>query len=514
MKGQSYHWADLAAENVIKNFKDNKLFTCAAGITPSGTVHIGNFREAITVDLVSRALRDKGKKVRFIYSWDDYDRLRKIPKNFPKQDLLKKYLGKPITDTPDPFDCHKSYAEHLEKEFEKELPKVGIAPEFLYQNKKYRKCEYADNIKYVLTQKEKIRTILDKHREEKLPEDWIPLSVYCEKCNTDETKIIDYDERYTITYSCKCGHENTIDFRKKGIVKLPWRLDWPMRWYHEKVNFEPGGKEHSTPGGSRDTSKEIFELLYAERKPPFYLMYDYIIIKGVGGKMSSSLGNVITLRDALNIYESKVLRWIFAGTRPNTEFSISFDLDVLKNYEDFDKLERIYYGNDKGKEKDAEKLKRIYELSCVGKPSKNIPQQIPFRHLTTLLQIHENNLNGVIKEHKIKDKERLICVKNWLEKYAPEDFKFKLVDKVTAKPKKEYKEAILELAGKLQKKRFDEQSLFNEFYIICNERGLDNKEFFKTAYNVLIDKDKGPKLANFILTIGQERVIKILKQLK
>ena len=110
---------------------------------------------------------------------------------------------------------------------------------FLYQNKKYRKCEYADNIKYVLTQKEKIRTILDKHREEKLPEDWIPLSVYCEKCNTDETKIIDYDERYTITYSCKCGHENTIDFRKKGIVKLPWRLDWPMRWYHEKVNFEP-----------------------------------------------------------------------------------------------------------------------------------------------------------------------------------------------------------------------------------------------------------------------------------
>src|SRR4030042_874456 len=91
-----YHWADLVAERIIKERGKKAKYVCAAGITPSGIVHIGNFREIITVDLVCRALKDKKKKVRFIYSWDDYDRLRKVPVNMPKQDVLQKFIGKPI----------------------------------------------------------------------------------------------------------------------------------------------------------------------------------------------------------------------------------------------------------------------------------------------------------------------------------------------------------------------------------------------------------------------------------
>jgi molybdate transport repressor ModE-like protein len=86
------HWADLNAEKVIREKGEKPLYTCASGITPSGTVHIGNFREIISVDLVVRALRDRGKQVRFIYSWDDYDVFRKVPKNMPQGELLAKYL--------------------------------------------------------------------------------------------------------------------------------------------------------------------------------------------------------------------------------------------------------------------------------------------------------------------------------------------------------------------------------------------------------------------------------------
>src|SRR3989338_8855709 len=152
MKGQSYHWADLAAENVIKNFKDNKLFTCAAGITPSGTVHIGNFREIITVDLVARALRNKGKKVRFIYSWDDYDRFRKVPGNVPKE--FEEYLGMPVSEVPDPWKCHKSYAEHFEKELDQSLHPTGIKPEFIRQNEMYKYCKYSKGLKTMLKNKD------------------------------------------------------------------------------------------------------------------------------------------------------------------------------------------------------------------------------------------------------------------------------------------------------------------------------------------------------------------------
>ena len=86
------HWADQQAERIIKQKGDLDLYTCASGITPSGTVHIGNFREIITVDLIVRALRDRGKNVRFIYSWDDYDVFRKVPGNMPKPEVLEKYL--------------------------------------------------------------------------------------------------------------------------------------------------------------------------------------------------------------------------------------------------------------------------------------------------------------------------------------------------------------------------------------------------------------------------------------
>ena len=83
------HWADRMADKIIQEKGDLDLYTCASGITPSGTVHLGNFREIITVDLVVRALRDRGKNVRFIYSWDDYDVFRKVPANMPDPEILE-----------------------------------------------------------------------------------------------------------------------------------------------------------------------------------------------------------------------------------------------------------------------------------------------------------------------------------------------------------------------------------------------------------------------------------------
>lgn len=77
------HWATKAAENLIRKYPRKKVYTLAAGISPSGTVHIGNFRDLITGEAVARELESKGKKARFIFSWDDYDRFRKVPKNIP-----------------------------------------------------------------------------------------------------------------------------------------------------------------------------------------------------------------------------------------------------------------------------------------------------------------------------------------------------------------------------------------------------------------------------------------------
>jgi lysyl-tRNA synthetase, class I len=523
------HWADQTARKIIAAHPDKKNLTCAAGITPSGVVHIGNFREIITVELISRAVKKAiegtDKSMRFIYSWDDYDVFRKIPKNMPKQDMLKKYLRQPIVDVPDPFGKEESYARHNQIAVEKEMPKLGIKPEYIYQSKMYRSCVYADGMKVALEHTKEIKEILDKYRKEPLPDDFSPVRLFCEKCNKDTITSIKYNGEYSVSYECECGFSNTFDLRKNGIAKLQWRVDWPMRWKHEEVDFEPGGKDHSSPGGSYDTGKQISSSVYAF-DAPLYIMYDFIRIKGGGGKISSSSGDVITIHEVLEIFEAEMTRWLFAGTRPGTEFAISFDVDVIKLYEDFDKCERIYYGTQSPKnDKEKAQQSRIYELSAID--SKDIPKKAPFqpsfRHLTTIVQICEHDIEAVAKFYEEKEgvkdatdlervKLRAACASNWLKKYAPEDMVFNINSKTPdVKISTEIKPAFAKLIELLGSNATEDEigpAVFN----FCKENDIPIKEFFQAAYQILINKERGPKLVPFIFSMGKEKAVRLLKE--
>src|SRR3989344_1631673 len=507
-------WADLAAERVIKEKGNKSKYTCASGITPSGIIHIGNFREIMTTELVKRALEKKKKKVRFIYSWDDYDRFRKVPDNVSKD--FEKYIGMSVSDTPDPFKCHKSYAEHFEKELEISIKDLVSDIEFIRQNENYKKSLYAEKIKEALIHRKKIAEILNKFREEPLDSKWIPLTVYCEKCKKDDTEVINYDEKYTVEYKCKCSFSDKIDFRKKGIVKLPWRVDWPMRWVFEQVDFEPGGKDHSTVGGSFDTAKHIVKELW-KRDAPTYQVYDFVTVKGQGGKMSKSIGNVVRITDLLEIYEPEIVRWFYASNRPNSEFAVSFDLDVIKVYEDFDKCERVFYNKEEIKERETEKQKRIYESSVI-KLSKTMQKQVPFRHLTVLVQVHEGNIENATSDYKsARVKKRAECAWNWIQNYAPDEMKFKIHENIPAdiekKLDKKQKESLNILQKSLEKKNHNEESLFTEFKSICEKIEIQPQEFFKGAYLAIIGKEKGPKLAGFIVAAGRKRIASLLAQI-
>src|SRR5262249_16008751 len=156
---------------------------------PSGMVHIGNFREVITVDFVVRALRDRGKEVRFIYSWDDYDAFRKVPANLPNQEMLKTHLRRPLAKVPSPYG-EGSYATHFEKVFENEITQLGGAPDFIYKHKNYEACRYADGIRTALENQAAIIAILDKYRTEPLPKDWSCASVFDPATGKDTTEVI------------------------------------------------------------------------------------------------------------------------------------------------------------------------------------------------------------------------------------------------------------------------------------------------------------------------------------
>lgn len=523
------HWADQQAAKIIKEKGDLPLYTCASGITPSGTVHIGNFREIITVDLIVRALKDRGKNVRFIYSWDDYDVFRKVPANMPHPEELEKYLRYPITMVPDTFGRDENYARHHEVDIEKELPRVGIYPEFLYQASRYRANRYTEGMKKALQNRQLIKECLNEYRDEqhkmKAEDVYWPISAFCCKCNKDTTEILDYDGEYGVTYKCtSCGHEEHGDLRTSKEFKLGWRVDWPMRWNEEKVVFEPGGKDHISPGGSYDTAKLVSKKIYGWDAPVTF-RYDFVNLKGIPGKMSSSKGKVISLVDALLVYQPEVLRYIFAGTRPNTEFAISFDLDVLKIYEDYDKTERIAWGIDKPKSEEFFlKEKRIYELSQIecGMP-KVMPYQIGLRQLTTLLCIYEGNVDAVIdslKDVKPEQREtlrrRCECAWFWVTECAPENFRFALTQGETKAtdltvPEYEMLKTVYTDVLPVMDSITEDKELAQKIYDVATNAGQDSKLLFHALYHALIGKDQGPRLASFFRIIGRQKLENILK---
>jgi lysyl-tRNA synthetase class 1 len=522
-KSRSTHWADITADKIIRERGPKDHYTCASGITPSGTVHIGNFREIISVELVARALSQKGEKVRFIYSWDEYDVFRKVPKNMPKQELLASYLRKPITLVPDVLGQEESYARKNEKDLEALLPLVGVEPEYLYQAERYRASRYASGIKTALEHRDVIREQLNAHRSNPLADDWWPLSVFCTSCDRDTTKILGWDGNWGVSYECECGHKETVDLQNTPAVKLPWRIDWPMRWKEEDVDFEPAGKDHHSEGGSFDTAKLTSKEVYGH-EPPVTFQYDFIRIKGGAGKISSSSGEVISLKDVLEVYQPEIIRFLFAGTRPNTEFAISFDLDVLKVYEDYDKCERTYFSKPETPKakKNWEKQARIYELSQVKDIPRAMPYQIQIRHLCNLLQIHSGNIDDVIDflgdiadDQLVKFRNRAECAWSWVKNHAPDDFRFSLREEGSDIPEisHEEKESLNALADLIEKTMgtMAEKEWGNLFYDLMKERGIESADFFPLVYKALIGKEKGPRLVSFIHTIGKDKAVSLLK---
>ncbi|MDR3275634.1 MAG: lysine--tRNA ligase [Treponema sp.] len=542
------HWADETAAKILWERGEKARYTCASGITPSGTVHIGNFREIISVDLVVRSLRDLGKEVRFIYSWDDYDVFRKVPLNMPRQEELAAYLRFPITMVPDPWERDESYARHHERDVETMLPLVGIEPEYLYQAQKYRASTYALGIRKALENREALKGILDTFRDEehKIQGEWWPVSVFCGACNRDETEIDGWDGEWGLGYHCTaCGHRETTDLRNAPGVKLGWRVDWPMRWAYEKVDFEPAGKDHHSQGGSFDTARQVSREVYGWEAPVSF-RYDFIGIKGSAGRMSSSAGKVVTLEDLLRVYTPELVRYLFAGTRPNTEFTISFDLDVIKLYEDYDRTERIAWGAEAAKDEAAyRRERRIYELSQAATDEAGrtrlpqvMPFQVPFRHLCNLIQIQDGDIDktlagisagagleagaglgpsaGASAEQIPALRARAERAKYWAGECAPGEFRFRLrpaaglpAAGLPAAEAAGVRALRDQVAARIEDFP-DDKSCAEAIYQAAADSGLEAKALFRAAYQALIGKDQGPRLANFLRTIGRERLLGIL----
>lgn len=333
------HWANQTADELMVNYTEGDVIVCASGISPSGHVHIGNFREVITTHFVVEALKTRGAKTRFIFSWDDYDRFRKVPAGIPES--YSEYIGMPYSQVPDPYGCHASYAAHFENEFEEALEAFDIHPEFIYQSEMYQSGVYTDSVREALVNRSQIYDIItsfktqDWDAEER--ERFYPVNVYCRSCGKDTMTDVHYDiDEDVLEYQCACGHHEFAELDGFNRVKLTWKVDWPMRWGHENVVFEPGGRDHSAENGSYRVSSEISRKVFG-RPAPHYIPYEFIGLKGNSAKMSSSSGHLITPAELLKVYPREIVLFMFAKYHHTDAFDIGLDDDVNRLYTEYER---------------------------------------------------------------------------------------------------------------------------------------------------------------------------------
>jgi len=507
------HWADVVAEKLLKKQKKHVL---ATGITPSGPIHIGNMREILTTDAVFRSLLEKKCDVEFIYIADDYDPLRKVYPYLSKS--YEKYVGIPISEIPCPCGKHKSYAEHYLFSFLNSLEEIGVKPKVYRASEMYKNGEYNTAIQTALENTDKIKKIIEKISKRQLPKNWIPFNIQCSNCkkiSTAQPVLYNYP---TIEYKCSCGHEGEADIRKGGIGKLPWRVDWPARWKMLSVTFEPCGKDLATVGGARDTGKAIVEEIFNYPHPAL-LVYEFILLKGKGA-MHSSKGTALSGEEMLKMTPPEVLRFLLMKNQPNKHINFDSGLGVLNLVDEYDQEERVYYGIEE-ETRGMKDLKKTYELSQPYEISRKTPTQIPYRHLVTLVQITENwedikdillRTNQITKQLKTEDEKRLKMriqhAKYWLENFAPEMVKFKIQKKLpTVKLTSEQKIFLKTLKDSILNINWDAETIHKTIYDVSEKQQLPIQTAFKSIYQIILGKEKGPRAGFFLSNLEKQFVI-------
>ena len=525
--------------------------TCASGISPSGPVHLGNLRELMIPHLVADEVRRQDAPCRHILSWDDYDRLRRIPAGFPAG--FAEHIGRPLTAVPDPCGEHENWAEHFKAPLRDALARLGIRVTEISQTQMYTSGAYTGPVILAMRRRAEIGAVLARYQTKRPtpadraaadggePDDdvprageYYPFRPYCAVCGRDTTTVTAFDDETTqITYTCACGaHVGPVPIAQVA-GKLAWKVDWPMRWAYEHVTFEPAGVDHSSPGSSFTVGGELVAKIFGGEMP-LHFGYAFVGTTGGSSKISGSAGRAPTPADALRIFEAPVLRWLYARRRPEQSITLAFDAEVGRIYDEWDKLtQRVAEGT-------ADPPSRAVTGRAAGTAEGLLPvtpRPLPFRTLASVADItagDEAQILRILRDMTANDpiatldevRPRLDCAENWVAGYmAPADR-----TRVRDEPDTARLAALTDGERDAVKLLLDGmaadwslEGLRTLLYGIPKlQRGLPitapptaelkaaQRAWFILLYQLLVAKDTGPRLPTLLMALGQDRIRRLL----
>ncbi|MCQ8240454.1 lysine--tRNA ligase [Rhizosaccharibacter radicis] len=265
------------------------------GYGPSGLPHIGTFGEVARTTWVRRAFEAMtGRPTRLLAFSDDMDGLRKVPDNVPNRDKLAAFLGRPLTEVPDPFGTHPSFGAHNNARLCAFLDGFGFEYEFASSTEYYRSGRFDAALRRVLEVHEEIvQVILPTLGAERRATYSPVLPIHPETGVVMQVRIDEVDPAAgTVRWQDETGKRFETPVTG-GAAKLQWKADWAMRWYALGVDYEMSGKDLID---SVRLSGKICRILGAE--PPAGLTYE-LFLDEHAQKISKSKGNGLSVEEWL-----------------------------------------------------------------------------------------------------------------------------------------------------------------------------------------------------------------------
>lgn len=524
---ETLFWADRIADDIINREKYTYLDkeyvlpnkpSIKTSSSLSGVLHIGRLTDIIRGEAVYQALTDRGIDAQFIYVAEDMDPLRKIPKGVPES--YREYIGVPVTDIPDPWGCHKSYAEHHVVEFFDIFSDfVKDEPARYSMREEYKKGNFDWAIDEVIKRSNEVREIINSFKEHPLAEGWVPYQVICENCGKIMTTAIRSFEDGRVKYVCQdykfksetamgCGYEGEL-VPKGSTGKMVWKSEWAAQWKRWDVVGEGAGKEYIVPNSAFFVNAKICEQVY-DYPATTPIFYEHITIGG-GGKMSASVGNVVYPKDWLKVAPAEALRLLFLKRITKTR-DFKWD-DVPMLLDELDKMERIYFDVEEGGDKKTTShIKRLYEMSITKKTPSDYTEVIPYSIAAIVSQVSNNEkprmesilerLGYAINERTL---DRIPLAGNWARLYGETIDVCKDLPDCANSLSDEQKKALGGIVGLLDTAK-DDKELGKGIFALSKDLGISPKEIFGAIYCVLLNKEKGPRAASFILSLDKEFV--------
>ena len=510
----SMHWADVVAKEIVDKC-DHPLI--ATGISPTGIIHVGSLREAITGESVRSAVESMGKDVKLIYLIDSFDPLRKRYDFLPPE--YEKYVGMPISRIPCPCGKHRNYAHHFVQPFLDAVDSLGVHCEVIWTHELYEQGKFAEYIDMTFKKRQQIIQILHEVTGKDMKEDYAPYNPICEKCGRFTKPIFDTYEFPYVEYDCPCGHHGKADVRK-GEGKLAWRLEWPAKWMIFGTSAEPFGKDHAAAGGSYDSGKRIVKEIYGG-EAPYPIPYEFVQLKtgGVTQQMHKSLGCSVTGLDAIGMTPPEVLNYMFLRVNPSRAIDYDYGMGTLDMADEYDRMERLYFDGEWTESEDNSV--RAYAIAQHNHIPKELPLQVPYRHLVNLVQMAPDFdgvmeiLNRTMDMSKANDldlkrlERRVECVRFWLNGFAPDKVKFAIQPSIPDSVELSMNDKVFfqALVNRMNDCNWNEETINAIVSDVAKNSPVGSKGAYKAMYKVLIGKNAGPRIGSFLASMDKKFVI-------